>query len=479
MMPIKALRMRAPSGSVPAPASFPIQKAVKRSSGNMVLGTPPTVGNELYIVAAGWATPINSYAPAGFTLLDQVSVFSNSIKFFKRTVQSGDGTSYAAPAAAEVFCAIYEVSPGLTWGRTAYSNPSAAWTINAPYPPNAKIGFLAVENDNTSAVSVTAETGWTEDINADASTNHRGVIGHSNPLTHDGIYQGTIGSVLYSIAAAWALYQEPVWVAGVGGQLLYTGADQDITIPAGATSVRFEIWGGGGHGGIYGGGIYGGGGGYAAGTLPVTPGDTLKVQVAGGGRHTRLGGWPDGGEGSYGDATGGGGGGSSRIWLNGTLHAVAGGGGGAAGYDGHGGAGGGSSGQNSTTGGGGIGGTQTAGGYDNGAPADTNKKGLSLLAVGAVGRTGGNGGTLGGSTGDDGGAGGGGYWGGGGGGGDAQAGGGGSGFLSGSVVSPVLTQGSGASAPNPNGTKGPNKATGQVSGSTTSSDGYALVYFNY
>lgn len=215
----------------------------------------------------------------------------------------------------------------------------------------------------------------------------------------------------------------------------YTGVTQEITVPAGKTELDFALWGGGGPGGVYSAAVYGGGGGFTTGKIAVTPGETLRLQVAQGGRNPLssaaggVGGWPDGGGGSRGDTLGGGGGGSTRLWRGSTLLAVAGGGGAGAGYAGHGGAGGGSSGQNGSAYYCGTGGTQTAGGVDGGGD-HINKHGLQI--VDETSRTGGWGGstaditTL---TGDDGGGGGGGYWGGGGGGGDGQAGGGGSGFL--------------------------------------------------
>lgn len=78
------------------------------------------------------------------------------------------------------------------------------------------------------------------------------------------------------------------------------------------------------------------------GTLMVVPGETLSVQVgkAGGSNGptasigTRIGGYPDGGNGGFTSTYyhGGGGGGSTRIWRGGTLLAMCGGGGGAGGW---------------------------------------------------------------------------------------------------------------------------------------------------
>ncbi|MEI6765362.1 MAG: glycine-rich protein [Bacteroidota bacterium] len=153
----------------------------------------------------------------------------------------------------------------------------------------------------------------------------------------------------------------------------YTGAQQSFTVPACITSVTLEAWGGQG-GDNNGSGYTGGRGGYAYGTLTVTPGQTLYVYVGGDGQDGSstsnvfmAGGWNGGGTGV---STGGGGGGGSDVRVGGTALTdrvlVAGGGGGAYGgsYADNGGYGGGLSGQSRqiTTGG-----TQSAGGTTGGS----------------------------------------------------------------------------------------------------------------
>lgn len=214
----------------------------------------------------------------------------------------------------------------------------------------------------------------------------------------------------------------------------YTGADETYTIPAGIIRLRIHAWGGGGQGGQYGGGAAGAGG-YTVAEISVTPGDTLELQVGQGGQWTGFstqnpGGWPDGGDGSYGDTSGGGGGGSTRVFnsLN-DLLLIAGAGAGAAGYIGTGGVGGGTTG-GSASGGGATGGSQSAGGTSGGGgDPGTGPVDYASRAT----QRGGNGGPTG-STATDGGGGGGGYYGGAGGGGDGKAGGGGSGFFDPALV---------------------------------------------
>ena len=137
-----------------------------------------------------------------------------------------------------------------------------------------------------------------------------------------------------------AQYTQPV-------QFEYTGDVQSISVPQNATSALLEVWGAQG-GNLTNSGYnwYGGHGGYAAGTLNVTPGDVLNVYVGGQGINgqtntsgSALGGWNGGGNSgtSSGSNTsyfyGASGGGSSDIRINSTsLYArvlVAGGGGGA------------------------------------------------------------------------------------------------------------------------------------------------------
>lgn len=241
----------------------------------------------------------------------------------------------------------------------------------------------------------------------------------------------------------------------------YTGASQNYVVPAGVLSITFQVTGGCG---APWGGVGGGGGAVLSGTLPTTPGETLQINVGGGGSAGQgwnifgVGGWQGGigGVGAGGNGgqpvssgtgiTGNGGGGSSDIRQGGVGLAnrvvVAGAGGGAANGMMGGGAGAiggnGADGQTPTAGNQGHGGTQTAGGAGGGG-------------TGVVGQTGTQ--QYGGSGANDvpsanaSGGGGGGYWGGGGGGAvtgtgaGSAAGGGGSSFVGASVTGSASTAG--------------------------------------
>lgn len=151
----------------------------------------------------------------------------------------------------------------------------------------------------------------------------------------------------------------------------YTGAVQEWVVPTWVTEVTIECWGAqGGTLGAFAGSIgFAGRGGYATGTLAVTPGETLYLYV-GGTSETQTGGWNGGGRG-YGYYGGGGG---TDVRYGGTTLAdrviVAGaGGGGGPNSNYKGGDGGGLSGADglSPYGDQGRGGTQTAGGSRGGA----------------------------------------------------------------------------------------------------------------
>ncbi len=119
-------------------------------------------------------------------------------------------------------------------------------------------------------------------------------------------------------------------------------SNQNWTVPAGVTSVLIECWGaGGGYGANA---VPGGAGGYAKGTLAVTPGQVLGIWVGGAGQRTSTantylaGGWNGGGSSycnnlaaSYSPYIGSGGG-ATDVRVGGTGYAnrviVAGGGGG-------------------------------------------------------------------------------------------------------------------------------------------------------
>jgi len=246
-----------------------------------------------------------------------------------------------------------------------------------------------------------------------------------------------------AITATKTFYAE----ASVSGKQTfnYTGAVQDFVVPSGINSITIEAWGAQGGRGWINGGLgagLGGNGGYAKGTLAVTPGETLKLYVGGRGGSAAAysaGGWNGGG---YSDDTdsdtddsGGGGGGATDVRKGGTALTnrviVAGGGGGGGCNSGNGGAGGGLNGIAGLGTTGGIAGTQSTG------ASSGNGENVTTVTTSGGGVTGGGGG---------------GYYGGYGGRSSyATGGGGGSAYIGFNGLTNTTTIAGNASMPNPNG----------------------------
>ncbi len=210
----------------------------------------------------------------------------------------------------------------------------------------------------------------------------------------------------------------------------YTGAQQSWTVPGGVSSVDIECWGAQGGTSTY----TGGNGGYASGTLSVSPGDVLYVYV-GQSPTSTTGGFNGGGNSG---GSGKGGGGASDVRYGGASlsnRVIVGAGGGGGGYMGSS-----FTGSNGAYGGGLTGGTstQSSGGWSSGEGGTQSAGGASTgcIAAGTSGTFGqGGNGINGGSSYPTGwgGGGGGGYYGGGGGGncGGGVGGGGGSSYYGG------------------------------------------------
>lgn len=203
----------------------------------------------------------------------------------------------------------------------------------------------------------------------------------------------------------------------------YSGAEVLWVVPAYCTSITVYAWGAGGGASAN---ARSGGGGFVTGSIPVTPGETLKIRVGRGGIFNRYTGHDapglfGGGAGGNcptaspwaGYYSGGQGGDYAGVFRGSTPLLIApGGGGGGSRYPGQAGAGGGTTGgSSSATGGVSTGGTQSSGGVGgNGGNSGTSLLGGNGNSVGPFKYAGGGGG--------------GGYYGGGGGGEDSSGGGG-------------------------------------------------------
>lgn len=268
------------------------------------------------------------------------------------------------------------------------------------------------------------------------------------------------------------------------GTYIYNNSNtlNSLGVYGGTLTVTIHLWGAAGGNGSYSSAGASGAGGYAKGTITLQPNITYYFYVGEGGKGPSqanegdggLGGWPNGGYGTRGDATGAGGGGMTMFSKNtfstgmsdSDIILIAGGGGGSTGYNGQAGAGGGTTGQNGagpnnpTI----SGGSQAAGGTYNGS---------KLQGGNATGdRT---------TNLDDGGGGGGGYYGGGGGTSDANPGAGGSGYYNSTLVSnEVLTQGTGVTAPDPSSLLLSGYANGKTDSTNSPSNGAnGLAYITF
>ncbi len=117
----------------------------------------------------------------------------------------------------------------------------------------------------------------------------------------------TANSISTFPAAPFITWKLPNLSPGTHRLAAFTPANQgNWLVPAGVTTVKLRIWGGGGSGGPGGGGAGGGGaaGGYLEGCFPVTPGQTYFATVGNGG----VGSGTNGGPSSFGSIASAGGG---------------------------------------------------------------------------------------------------------------------------------------------------------------------------
>ena len=383
-------------------------------------------------------------------------------------------------------------------GGSTSANSNATAAVSATVPDAPIIGTATATGTTTATVTFSAPTSnggstITEYQCYDYGNNLRGTLNQSTGGTFNltGLSPSTsyqfkvravnaIGTGPFSTESNQITTQTPpatLYIDGVAfnstGYVYYTGAARLLTVSA-AKTITITMWGGAGGNGNYSPSAYSGGGGYTKGTVTLQAGQNYYLYVGGGGQppsavsygNGGLGGWPNGGYGTVGDASGAGGGGMSMVslvpysttMLDSAVFMIAGGGGGTCGYAGSAGGGGGTNGQSSAFGPS-TGGSQTSGGTYNGA------KFVGGNATGS--RTSGS---------DDGGGGGGGYYGGGGGTSDASPGSGGSGWVyTQMVTNGVTTAANYQTSPNPNATLPAGYANGQQD--TTLRQGYnGIVY---
>lgn len=462
----------------------------------------------------GPSPPVNNVAPvvsgtaqAGQTITTTNGTWSNSPTSYtyqwyyagSTPISGGTGTSVVVPDAAVgwyIWCVVTAINAGgSTSAQSQFFGPCVAGVPSAPI-----IGTATATGSTTATVTFSAPTSnggatITEYQCYDYGNNLRGTLNQSTGGTFSltGLSAGTsyqfkvravnsVGIGPFSTESNQITTQSApptLYVDGVAftstGYLYYTGAARVLTVNV-AKTITVTMWGGAGGNGAYSGGSYAGAGGYTKGTVTLQPGQNYYLYVGQGGQRASspsfgwggTGGWPNGGYGTMGDASGSGGGGMSMLsratfsvgMTDTQILMIAGGGGGTCGYAGNAGAGGGGDGQTSATQAS-VGGTQTTGGRYNGA---------KLMGGNASGQQY--------SGSDDGGGGGGGYYGGGGGTSDAYPGSGGSGYINTTYVTSGNTFAGNYGTPsNPNGTLPSGYANGKIDiGGQTQDGNNGIVY---
>lgn len=463
----------------------------------------------------GPSPPVNNVAPvvsgtaqAGQTITTTNGTWSNSPTSYtyqwyyagSTPISGGTGTSVVVPDAAVgwyIWCVVTAINAGgSTSAQSQFFGPCVAGAPGAPI-----IGTATATGTTTATVTFSAPTSdggatITQYQCYDYGNNLRGTLNQSTGGTFylTGLSAGTsyqfkvravnsAGTGPFSVESNQITTQAApatLYVDGVAfnstGYLYYTGSARVLTVNI-AKTIIVTMWGGaGGNGGYTPSSTnQSGGGGYTRGTVTLQPGQNYYLYVGGGGLGPSAvsygsggaGGWPNGGYGTMGDASGAGGGGMSMLsratfstgMTDAQILMIAGGGGGSTGYAGAAGAGGGGDGQTSSSNQS-VGGTQTTGGRYNGA---------KLMGGNATGSQS--------SGSDDGGGGGGGYYGGGGGTSDAFPGSGGSGFINTTYVTSASTlTGNYKDSPNPNATLPSGYASGKMDTYSPQNGNPGIVY---
>jgi len=359
--------------SVAPPSPSQLTLAVSGCPGDtaLMLVVAPVSGATSY----QWTLPSPAQA-TGNTTSDTLIFNSNGAVVGNATVTAVNACGSSAPFSLPLNIAL----------------PNAVFTVN-PASPNIKDAAIFTASTQTGTHAWTFQNGSP----ANSSSANPSVTWSST-----GAYQ-VIHQITDANGCVGIDTQSVTVVNCPSGSMTfnYTGSSQTFTVPACISSVQIQAWGAQG-------GTGGGQGGYATGTLAVSGGQVLQVNVGGQGTSSGPGGWNGGGT-SQGTTYGGSGGGCSDVrtgayTLNDRVIVAGGGGGGSNGsYVTSGGHGGGLSGnagvstQGFTAGGGG---TQNMGGaagccYNTTAPGTFGNGGGTT----AYHNAGGGGGWYGGGTG--------------------------------------------------------------------------------
>lgn len=151
-----------------------VQKATLRGDGTIALPAPPTIGNLMILVMAGYSPTSlpGTYKPRAFTsLATYQSDTNNAVSFANRRVVSGDTGSYNMSTTDNQAAVLYEFANAagvypIVGGAMSGQFSGTSFALTAPISPYGAddINLIAFTHDTTPVWSLTAETGLSIDF---------------------------------------------------------------------------------------------------------------------------------------------------------------------------------------------------------------------------------------------------------------------------------------------------------------------------
>jgi len=355
-------------------------------------GLSSTLANAIYVDnVPSWSTPAGALTGSPFNENSSINVTLSA------TDPDGDAVTYSLQSGAFPTGINLDSATGVLSGTLPEETATTTYSFTIRATANGKTtdrAFSLVSVNDTAPTWTTASgsiatvydsarTGFSTTVVAsdvDGDTITYSVLSGSLPAgaslnSATGVISGNLSSVGSDTTSSFTLRAtangktvDRAFSITVKPQVVqtfnYTGSNQTWTVPSGLTSATVKLWGAGGGSDSNGSGQYGAGGGFAQGTVSLTPSSTMYLVVGQGGA---LGTW---------GGSAGSGGGYAGLFTSSVSHAnaiIIAGGGGGAGDDNRGGEG------------GGLTGTQ---GYDNSPQYNNGGRGGTQSAGGAAGNVG-------------------------------------------------------------------------------------------
>lgn len=204
-----------------------VQMGTLRNDGTISLPSPPTVGNMMVLVTAGFGVSLDSYAPSGFIKGTKYSSnVNNSTLAWYRTVQSGDTGSYAITASDNQAAVLYEFEDcvglyGAMGGSPSFSGNTLTFGLSPNPFSDTSTYLIPVTHDTAPSLAFLPETGLTEDYASpyNSSLNHPAVFGRWEGASGAEIGQAVSspGVLVQPCYGAYALIGSPAGGSGGGG----------------------------------------------------------------------------------------------------------------------------------------------------------------------------------------------------------------------------------------------------------------------